>query len=135
MGFVAAKTKVLAPKVHRILNVHKDELSGITTCFIVMDYIEGMCISDCWAGLDEKAKSSVTDQVANIILNLQSVRVWEPPGPLNCDEPFRGIWYTDYGAGPFPTRQDLEYWLNHKLDICQACTQAPKDIPRFKLIF
>jgi hypothetical protein len=54
------------------------------------------------------------------------------PGPIGGGAPFRGPWFSDYGAGPFDTLQELEDWLNHKLDVCLHLKRAQKDTPRFE---
>ncbi|KAG2042493.1 hypothetical protein BDR03DRAFT_561130 [Suillus americanus] len=36
--------------------------------------------------------------------------------------------FTDYGAGPFVSYDDLMAWFNHKLDVSQ---RTPLDAPRF----
>ncbi|KAK3316824.1 hypothetical protein B0H66DRAFT_306148 [Apodospora peruviana] len=69
-----------------------------------------------------------------------------PPGPIHAthnktmtsipeqnQEKWQGPWFTDYGAGPFPTLEDLEAWLNHKIDVCIKVRQLRAGFPRFEL--
>ena len=41
------------------------------------------------------------------------------------------MWFTDYSAGPFTNRQEIENWFNHKLAINKGTGNARKDIPLF----
>ena len=131
MAFAATHTQILVPKVHRVLNMKRSEFWG-TTCFIVMDYVHGRCLSACWADLDEASRSDATSQVAAMIQQMERVTL-QVPGPINDTiSRFRGTWFSDYGAGPFHTLQELEDWFNHKLAICEKTKQAIPGTPKFK---
>ncbi|KAG0705794.1 hypothetical protein DFH29DRAFT_996449 [Suillus ampliporus] len=58
-------------------------------------------------------------------------RLWRSvPGTLNgvaCTGPL----FTDYGAGPSASYDEMTDWLNHKLDVSQRTKRAPLDAPRF----
>jgi aminoglycoside phosphotransferase (APT) family kinase protein len=133
MSFAAAHTSIPVPKVHRVLNIRQDKLSPWgTTCFILMDYIPGVCLSDCWDSLDAATRSDVTSRVASMIQQLESVPV-QDPGPMGGTQcPFRGGWFSGYGAGPFATIQELEDWMNHKLEVSQRTHHVIAGTPRFK---
>lgn len=67
-----------------------------------------------------------------MIQEMESVTL-DTLGPIgNCRNRFRGIWFTDYGAGPFPTLQALEDWCNHKLEICETYKRAVEGTPKFQ---
>jgi hypothetical protein len=84
-----------------------------------MDYVSGCTIGDCWEALNERTRDEVTSQVAGMIEQMQSITLNHMRlGPIGGGAPFRGTWFSDYGAGPFDTLQQLEDWLNHKLDVC-----------------
>jgi hypothetical protein len=132
MKFAATHTQIRIPKVHRVFPFRfVDE--GYDAWFIVMDYVPGCTVEDNWEALNERTRNEVTSQVAGMIEQMQSITLNHMrPGPIGGGAPFRGPWFSDYGAGPFDTLQDLEDWLNHKLDICLRFKQAPKDTPRFE---
>jgi len=94
-----------------------------------MDYVEGVCLANCWNELGSWKRQSVISQVAGMIQQLQSVRL-NNPGPIGGG-PSQGKWFTDYSAGPFATRQEIENWFNHKLAICKGTRNARQDIPPF----
>jgi aminoglycoside phosphotransferase (APT) family kinase protein len=119
------------PRVHRVLHVEPGDGFWGPKCFIVTDYIQGTCLSACWADLDEASRSSVASQVAAMIREMESITL-EVPGPVGGENRSRGVWFSDYGAGPFYTLQGLESWFNHKLDICERYKQAIEGTPRFK---
>ena len=95
-----------------------------------MDYIAGDCLASCWNDLNPLKRQKVVAQVAEMIQELQSVQL-KHPGPIGGG-PCQGKWFTDYSAGPFASRQEMEDWFNHKLNICKATGNAKKSIPPFK---
>jgi len=128
MKFAAAYTQIHVPKVHRVfpfrLNGKKHD-----TWFIVMDYVPGFTLEDKWEALSERTRNEVTSQVADMIEQMQSITLNHmPPGPIGGGAPFRGPWFSEYGAGPFDTLQELEDWLNHKLDVCLHLKQAHRGL-------
>jgi aminoglycoside phosphotransferase (APT) family kinase protein len=130
MKFAATHTQIQIPKVHRVFPFR---LYDYDTWFIVMDYISGYTVGDNWKALNKRTRNKVASQVASMIEQMQSITLNHmPPGPIGGGAPFRGAWFSDYGAGPFDTLQELEDWLNHKLDICLRFKQAPEDTPRFE---
>ncbi|KAI9785386.1 MAG: hypothetical protein M1839_000405 [Geoglossum umbratile] len=121
MRFATANTTIRIPKVHLSFNVPELSYFG-TIGYIVMDYIEGVCLESCWGNLDLRKRQDVVKQVSEIIQQLQSVQL---------DRLGQGRWFTDYSAGPFASRQEIENWFNHKLTICKETENARRDIPSF----
>jgi aminoglycoside phosphotransferase (APT) family kinase protein len=128
MRFATANTTIRIPKVHHSFNVPGPGYFG-TMGYIVMDYVEGTSLANCWDDLDFGKRQDVVNQVSGIIQQLQSVQ-FERPGPIGGG-PCRGRWFTDYTAGPFAGRQEIENWFNHKLTICKGTGNARQDIPAF----
>lgn len=126
------------PRVYRAFS--RDNMPGaggdrlVKYSFIVMDYLPGSTVEECWDALDQDKRESVARQVAGMIETMQSKSLNErPPGPIgNGTAKFEGPWFTDYGAGPFATLQELEDWCNHKIDVCIRFQQLPLDTPRFQ---
>lgn len=135
MTFAAVHTQIRVPRVYRTFKQHiQDGIVSYDGRFIVMDYIPGQRIDECWDSLNDSAKKNVTTQVAAMIEQMQSMTLNHlPPGPIGgtSGAPLEGCWFSTYGAGPFETLQDLEDWCNHKLDVCLRFKQAPVDTPRF----
>ena len=99
MDYASAMTDVLLPKVHRVVHRDPDKIWG-ETCLIVMDFIQGSTLHDCWETLNEETRANIVNQVAKYISSLQAVQVAEPPGPIGGRDKFQGIWFSYYGAGP-----------------------------------
>lgn len=121
MRFTAANTSIRVPKVRRSFNVPGPGIFE-TIGYIAMDYVDGTCLADCWNDLSPRIQQNVVLQVAEFIRQLQSVRL-NNPGPLGGG-PSQGTWFTDYGAGPFTNRQEIENWFNHKLAILRRKVTA-----------
>jgi aminoglycoside phosphotransferase (APT) family kinase protein len=81
MSFASAYTRIPVPKIHRVRNIEHDNGYWGTTCFIVMDYVQGVCLATSWASLDVASRSDVTSQVAAIVQELGSITLPDPPGP------------------------------------------------------
>jgi aminoglycoside phosphotransferase (APT) family kinase protein len=119
MKFAATYTQIRVPKVHRVFS---SRLNGDDhdTWFIVMDYVPGFTVEDNWKVLSETTRDDVTSQVAGMIEQMQSISLNHmPPGPIGGGAPFQGPWFSDtcgIGPGPFDTLQEMEDWLNQKLD-------------------
>jgi aminoglycoside phosphotransferase (APT) family kinase protein len=101
IDFVATHTQIPVPKVHRVLNIKEDNSYWGTTCFIVMDYVQGQNLATVWANLDQDSRSDITSQVAAMIQQMGSLTL-ERPGLVGSSlSRFRGVWFSDYGARPF----------------------------------
>jgi hypothetical protein len=125
------------PQVYRTFTTAVPGMSSgqfVKGHFITMDYISGSTVEECWDSLDSSQRQSVTSQVSAIINKMQSTPLKKSPGPIGRiqDQKFKGPWFTDNGAGPFATLQDLEDWCNHKIDICIQFQQASPHTPRFR---
>jgi aminoglycoside phosphotransferase (APT) family kinase protein len=137
MIFAMESFHLRAPTVHRVFTADIPGLSEgelVKGHFIVMDYIPGPTVEECWDILQSSEREAVADQVAAMIEKMQLTPLGTPPGPLGDTEgrKFEGPWFTDYGAGPFVSLQALEDWCNHKIDICIHFKQLSQDAPRFK---
>lgn len=87
-----------------------------------MDYVEGVCLANCWNDLDPGTRQSVASQVAGFIQQLQSVRL-NSPVPIGGG-PCQGRRFADYSAGSCINQQEIENWFNHKLAICKGSGNA-----------
>ncbi|KAK1772249.1 kinase-like domain-containing protein [Phialemonium atrogriseum] len=137
MIFAAESLHLPVPKVHRTFAADIPGISDglpVKGHFIVMDYVPGPTVEECWDFLDVSQRQLVASQVAAMIETMQSTPLKLPPGPMGGAEgqKFEGPWFTDYGAGPFATLQDLEDWCNHKIDVCIRFKQLHRRAPRFR---
>lgn len=136
MALAAETLGLPVPRVYRNFTADVPQNEGgkpIKARFIVMDYIPGPTVKDFLASLNAEQQQSVAGQVASMIENMQSTILNLPPGPVGWtgNQKFEGPWFTDDGAGPFASLQELEDWCNHKNDICVRYQQLEQDLPRF----
>lgn len=134
---LAASLNIPVPQVYRtfvagVPGFSKGEI--VKGHFIVMDYIPGPTVEQCWGSLETNQRFSVANQICAIINKLQSTVLKSPPGPSGRtrDQKFEGPWFTYDGAGPFKSVKDLESWFNHKIEVCIRLKQSPSDTLRFK---
>ncbi|KAJ5586881.1 Aminoglycoside phosphotransferase [Penicillium hispanicum] len=130
LNLVASKTGIRAPRVYRSFTIRDETQYFGIRGYIVMDFIAGQPLDECWSNLPHDDQRQIATQIADMITQMQSI-VMSQPGPLGGG-PCRGRFFTDYSAGPFRDATELEGWFNHKLDICKRVNQAPKDIPPFQ---
>ncbi len=130
MQFVQERTDIPIPAVIDAWETgisETDDGEGIG--YILMEYIEGRLVSDIWSTLDIHVQHEIHSQIENYIQKLRSIRM-DSPGPvgggLSCAPLF-----TDYGAGPFKSRQDIENWFNERLLVCQQFRRASPTHPGF----
>ncbi|THC96298.1 hypothetical protein EYZ11_004203 [Aspergillus tanneri] len=124
------------PRVHRVLNVETENVFSGCKCLILMDFVDGTSIEQCWGDLSQAARVDVVSQVASMINALRSIALsqeqQQQPGPVDCKGCVaRGYWFTDIGAGPFNSKKHLEAWFNRRLEISQKFHQAPETVPPF----
>jgi serine/threonine protein kinase len=117
---------VRLPRVYRCFNIDYPSYFGVKG-YIVMDYIDGRCLDSCWDHLSPELQKKIAAQVAAMVQELQSVRLSSPEvigGGIS-----RGTWFSDYGAGPFTTKEGFEKWLNWKLALSKFFKHAAMDVP------
>ncbi|KAK6079037.1 C6 zinc finger domain protein [Seiridium cupressi] len=133
----AASIGLPVPTVHRVFSRPREDalIPDEQGWYIVMDFVPGQPLEKAWDQLDAVARSNVAVQVAELTQQMQTHSITDmPPGPVGGSEgePWNGPWFTDYGAGPFETLQEMEDWYNHKIDVCLRLHQTSPDIPRFQ---
>jgi hypothetical protein len=55
----------------------------------------------------------------------------DSPGPIGGGIS-NGAFFTDYGAGPFTSKNDIEMWFNERLLVCQEFGIASQTQPTFQ---
>ncbi|KAF2755639.1 hypothetical protein EJ05DRAFT_503099 [Pseudovirgaria hyperparasitica] len=104
MKYVAMKfPKFMLPRVHRCFNIQET-------------------ISYFGDELSPGTRESVIKQVAVMINQLQSIRCDRPGGISG--EKSRGMWFSDYGAGPFRSKEVFQDWIAWKLKMSKRYQHA-----------
>ncbi|KAJ6020184.1 Aminoglycoside phosphotransferase [Penicillium canescens] len=104
LRLIASRTTIRAPRVYRSFQVKDDTQYFGTSGYIVMDFIPGQPLDECWNSLSRDTQGKIAAQ---------------------------GRFFTDFSAGPFMDPAEMEAWFNHKLEICKSVHQAPKVVPPF----
>ncbi|KAJ5102464.1 hypothetical protein N7532_002993 [Penicillium argentinense] len=119
MAFVAQHTTIRLPQVFDawVENEDKgvDDETGI--CFIVMSYIDGWLLDEVWSELHSTHREDIQKQLHYFIRELRKTES-EYPGPVGggvC----QGAFFTDYGAGPFSSKEEMETWFDERLAVCR----------------
>jgi len=94
-----------------------------------MEYMDGDTLAEKWPDLDIHARQDIYSQLDEFLGQLHTIRL-SVPGPLGGDLS-RGPLFTDYGAGPFRSKRDLESWFDERLLVYQEFQRAPKTQPSF----
>jgi hypothetical protein len=93
---VASRTSIRAPRVHRSFQVKDDAQYFGTSGYIVMDFIQGQPLDECWDNLSRSTQGEIAAQIAEMIKEMQSIELLQP-GPIGGG-PCRGRFFTDYSA-------------------------------------
>ncbi|KAJ5866764.1 Aminoglycoside phosphotransferase, partial [Penicillium rubens] len=100
------------PKVHRVLNIETEGVFFGCRCLVVMDFVKGTTLEECWDDLSQTEHLDVVSQLSSMITAQHSIpplrEQQQQPGPLGCKTP--------------GSTADL----NHS-----TLKQAPKDAPLF----
>lgn len=119
MEFVAHHTMIRLP---RILDAwsenetkHVDDDTDI--CFIVMGYIDGWLLDEVWQDLPNTCREDVQKQLYRFICELRQTES-DYPGPVGGGVS-QGAFFTDYGAGPFSSKSEMEAWFDERLAVCR----------------
>lgn len=130
MAYVAKMPRVRLPKVFDAWEMNAASLQEeSTTTYIVMEYVQGDLISDVWPGLSSERRLSIHQQIYEMIRQLQRTRL-AAPGPIGGGVS-NGTYFTDYGAGPFLSREELEEWYNDRLLVCHEFGLVKATQPSF----
>lgn len=124
------------PKVHRVLSIQTEDLFFGARCLIVMDFVGGRTVKDCWEDLSPIERKDVVSKAASIINNLHLIPIPKEqeqlPALVGCITCFfRGCHFPDAGAGPFSSTEQLQAWFNRRLEITQQFHRAPPDTKPF----
>lgn len=119
MVFVAKHTSIRLPYVFDawVENGGKDTNNEDDIGFIVMSYIDGRLLDEVWSELSDSSRDDVQQQLYQFIRELRQSES-ECPGPIGCGVS-EGAFFTDYGAGPFISKDEMEAWFNERLAVCR----------------
>lgn len=131
MRLVSQRTSIHLPRVYRSFTVYGTGGIYDSTGYIVMDYIDGICLSKCWEKLLPSEREDVIHQVVDMIRELQSLHL-PLVGPIGGG-PSRGKWFSIYGSGPFPGVSDLQEYCNGRLEMAKTTGNTPTSTPPSKL--
>lgn len=130
MKLVSQRTSIHLPRVYRSFTVYGTGGIYDSTGYIVMDYIDGVCLSKCWEKLLPNEREDVIRQVVDMIRELQSLQI-PLVGPIGGG-PSHGRWFSIYGSGPFTGVSDFEEYCNGRLEIAKRTRKTPTSTPPFK---
>lgn len=100
------------------------------TSYIMMTYIPGHDLQDCWAALPESQQHHVAEQLRDILTQLHNLKL-EHPGPIGGGLS-QGAWFTDFGAGPFASKRELEMWFDERREVSLDFGKIDDTVPSFQ---
>ena len=130
MRFVAHRTDILLPTVMDAWEEpSEDKTEERDIGYITMTYVEGDILSEAWPKLHVHARENIYHQLLRYISQLHLIQL-NTPGPIGGGISHSTL-FTNYGAGPFYTVEELEAWFNERLVVCQQFGRAPHEQPTF----
>lgn len=109
--------------------VNQEDGEVVRTGYLLMEYIEGRTVSEIWPRLGIQARRDIYGQIEEFLHQLHEIQMVSP-GPIGGGLS-RGPLFTDYGAGPFRTKEEITAWFNERLRVCQMFHRAPLTQPLF----
>ena len=106
LKFVATKTGIRVPRVHRSFQVEDETQYFGTKGYIVMDCIAGQFLDKCWTDLPYNNQRQIAIQVADMIKEMQSIEISQPGSFVGGK--FHGRFFTDCSVGPFKDCAELQ---------------------------
>lgn len=98
-----------------------------------MDRVRGTNLRSAWPSMDSEAREGIYRQVSEIIAALHAKEV-TLSGPVGGGMS-QGFYFTDYGAGPFKTCQEMERWFNERQRVWKDFGRVKEDDADFSGTF
>ncbi|CDO77830.1 hypothetical protein BN946_scf184714.g5 [Trametes cinnabarina] len=127
MRLVHQASSIPVPAVRRVFDVGRMKA-------MVLEYIPGKTLGECWAHLGLWQRFRIIWSLRGYIRQLR--RIPAPyamqgtpfPGPVASEPQLCvGPMFTEYGAGPFASYEELTTWFMHKLDVNRRITKFPPE--------
>lgn len=90
---------------------------GESICYIVMSYMDGKLVDELWSELSDTTRCGIQKQLHDFIQQLRHLKA-DCPGPIGGGVS-QGAFFTDYGAGPFASKGEMERWFDDRLAVCR----------------
>lgn len=123
LSMLRGMTTIPVPQVRQVV------VNASSNTYIIMEYVDGETLASCWHRLSLLSKLRIAWTLRGYVGQLRRLRR-SVPGTLD-GAACTGLLFTDYGAGPFTSYDEMTAWFNHKLDVSQRMKHAPPDAPRF----
>ncbi|GIK00428.1 hypothetical protein Aspvir_004453 [Aspergillus viridinutans] len=117
MRFVAQHTNIRLPTVLDAWETNGESGHEDTICYIAMSYIRGQQLDEVWPTLSDASRCDIQQQLHQFIQELRLLKS-DKPGPIGGGVS-NGAFFTDYGAGPFVSQEDMERWFDGRLAVCR----------------
>ena len=136
MEFVARNApSIRVPRVIRTFQNNDKDGDSIT--YIVMEFIAGDPLSECWNDMSEARRENVCNQVIDAITSLRAFEL-QTVGPIggkdHWDAPCVDL-FSSHGTKAKSSIGDLERWYDFALNWCKRIKNARPEVPAFKDYF
>ncbi|KAI0262044.1 kinase-like domain-containing protein [Gloeopeniophorella convolvens] len=126
MSLVRESTSIPVPAVRRWFSYRGE---GV----IVMDFVPGQTLKDCWPSLSLWRRICVIWTIRRYIRQVRRVlvpgvsRSKQFPGRLGSEPKlcYGPMFSDDYGGGPFSSYDELSTWFTRKLDVNRSIRKTP----------
>lgn len=124
MQLVGDQTTIGIPKIYDAWQTAYDDDTKVT--YIVMQYIDGHSLYERRNDLSPTIWERINGQLLSYLRQLH--KLTSPrPGPVGGGVS-EGHFFTDYGAGPFSSKAEIEEWFERRLLVSQEWGKAAPDL-------
>jgi hypothetical protein len=78
LRLIASRTTIRVPRVHRSFQLTDDTQYFGTSGYIVMDFLPGQPLDECWNALSGETQGKIAAQVAAMIQEMQAIEHLKP---------------------------------------------------------
>ncbi|KAH9855700.1 kinase-like domain-containing protein [Lenzites betulinus] len=125
MRLVSENTTITIPTIRRVFDMPVSRA-------MVLDYIPGKTLEECWPSLGLWRRLRISWTLRGYIRQLRRIQPRNTlrriafPGPFGSEPQMcYGPMFTEYGAGPFASYEELTDWFMHKLEVNRRIRNYP----------
>ncbi len=115
LALIRELTTIPVPRVVQVSQtVGRPDWAG--SAYLATEYIPGRTLDECWHSLGILAKARIIWTLRDYVAQLRTLKR-RAPGPLDKACAFEGYYFSEEGAGPFETYEEMMQWFNRAIEI------------------
>ncbi len=115
LALIRELTTIPVPRVVQVSQtVGRPDWAG--SVYLATEYIPGRTLDECWHSLGILSKARIIWTLRDYVAQLRTLKR-RAPGPLDKACAFEGYYFSEEGAVPFETYEEMIQWFNRAIEI------------------